>query len=271
MVTVMPLLPDDSSCSTPSSSADPGLDRTESLLHRALGAHPVERARLHEEVITSHLWLAESISCRYRFRGEDPDDLLQVARIGLIEACERFQPDRGTFAAFASATINGMLKRHFRDHGWTVRPPRRTQELAAEMWQQWPLLAQRMGKVPSERELAAQLGETPASVADARYAHQAYRAMSIEGARTRGSQFPTYETAEEIDRLESFLLLRDVWTQLDDGERLLLQLRFYELWSQAEIAREIGTSQMQVSRLLTRLLTKLRLLIEGPEDLTLAS
>lgn len=271
MVPVMPLLSADSPFSTPFAQADSFPDRTESLLIEAIDADPAERARLHEEVVTSHLWLADRLSLRFRYRGEDAEDLLQVARLGLIEACERFRPDRGTFQAFASATISGMLKRHFRDQGWTVRPPRRTQELAAEMWQQWPLLAQRMGKVPSERELAAQLGETPASVADARYANQAYRAMSIEGARNRGSQFATQETAEAIDRLETLLLLRGVWTELDDGERRLLQLRFYELWSQAEIAREIGTSQMQVSRLLTRLLTKLRLLIEGSEDLTLAS
>lgn len=243
----------------------------EALLAEALDAEPAERARLREQVVTSHLWLADSISRRFRYRGEDADDLLQVARIGLIEACERFQPGRGPFAAFASVTITGMLKRHFRDHGWTIRPPRRTQELAAEMWQQWPMVAQRMGKVPSERELAAQLGETPASVSGARYANQAYRALSIEGAQLHGNQFATHETAEQIERLETLLLLRSVWTQLDDGERQLLRLRFSELCSQAEIAAQIGTSQMQVSRLLTRLLAKLRRLIEGVEGHRLAS
>ncbi len=127
------------------------------------------------------------------------------------------------------------------------------------------------GKVPTERELASQLGETPASVAGARYANQAYRALSMDAARLRGSEFATSETAEEIDRLETLMLLRGVWSRLDENERLLLRLRFCELWSQAEIAREIGASQMQVSRLLARVLTKLRVLIDGEEHQQLAS
>lgn len=236
-----------------------------------MDAEPQERRRLHDEVVTRHLWLAERMSRRFRYRGEEPEDLLQVARIGLIEACERFRPDRGPFLAFATPTITGVLKRHFRDHGWTVRPPRRTQELALEMWQQWPVLAQRLGKVPSERDLATQLGEPVDSVAGARYANQAYHAMSLDAVNTLDAQFATDETSRDIDRLETRLVLADVLAQLDDQERGLLRLRFGELMSQADIAVEIGTSQMQVSRLLNRLMRKLRLLVEGSEDLLRAS
>lgn len=151
-LTSVPLSPDavldDSAPDTATPARDPLADRTLQLLSRARIADVEERQRLHDEVVTSHLWLAESLARRFQYRGEDLDDLQQVARIGLVEACQRFDPERGSFIAFASPTITGVLKRHFRDHGWLVRPPRRTQELASGIWKQWPELVQQLGSIP---------------------------------------------------------------------------------------------------------------------------
>ena len=118
----------------PAHVRDPRAEHTIELLRRAGAADGEEQQRLLDEVVTSHLWLAETLARRFQYRGEDLDDLQQVARIGLVEACRRFDPERGSFIAFAIPTITGVLKRHFRDHGWLIRPPRRTQELASGIW-----------------------------------------------------------------------------------------------------------------------------------------
>jgi RNA polymerase sigma-B factor len=229
---------------------------TDARLLEARDADPDRRTQLLEEVVTSHLWLAETLSRRFRFRGEDEDDLLQVARTGLVEASRRFDPDQGPFLAFAVPTITGVLKRHFRDHGWLVRPPRRTQELASGIWQQWPELVQQLGTIPTERQVAESLGETMTSVRQARYASQGYTPSSLDAAMLHGTGIGVGE--EETQRCEARVLVARAWAQLSDAERELLRLRFYEQQSQSEIAAELGTSQMQVSRLLARLLAKLR-------------
>src|SRR5215217_2864031 len=208
-------------------------DRTVALLTRARQVGEEERQQIIDEVVTSHLWLAETLSRRFLHRGEDEEDLLQVARTGLVEAAQRFAPEQGAFIAFAVPTITGVLKRHFRDHGWMVRPPRRTQELASGIWQQWPALVQTIGAIPSAKDLANQLGES--------------------------------------DRTEVRLIVSTALDQLTDCERQLLWYRFYEQRSQAEIAAAIGTSQMQVSRLLCRVLGKLRSIIGAPGETALAS
>ena len=256
---------------TPGVSRDPRAEHTLQLLCRARTADSAERNRLHEEVVTSHLWLAESLARRFQYRGEDLDDLQQVARIGLVEACHRFDPERGSFIAFAIPTINGVLKRHFRDHGWLIRPPRRTQELASGIWKQWPALVQRLGAMPTEADLARQLGQPVAAVSDARYASQSYSPTSMEAAVERGVSFGSAGAEEELHQVEARLIIDAALTQLTEAERRLLILRFFDQRSQAEIAAELGTSQMQVSRLLTRLLVKLRLIIGSLDDLPLAS
>ena len=223
---------------------------------------------LLDQVAHDHLWLAETLSRRFRFRGEDPEDLLQVARIGLIEACQRFDPDQGPFLAFAIPTITGVLKRHFRDHGWMVRPPRRTQELASSLWQQWPAVAQGVRAIPSERQLADTLGTPVGAVRQARFASQGYASTSLDAALLRGpAPFgPDLRAGEEeTERCEARLVVERVWSRLTPAERDLLRMRFFEQRSQSDIAAEIGTSQMQVSRLLSRLLAKLRGLIGALE------
>lgn len=246
-------------------------DRTLALLFKARQAGEEERQQIFDEVVTSHLWLAETLSRRFLHRGEDEEDLLQVARTGLVEAVQRFDPEQGAFIAFAVPTISGVLKRHFRDHGWMVRPPRRTQELASGIWQQWPALVQTMGAIPSAQDLASQLGESVGAVQQARYASHCYSPASIEAAVARGMSFSSTESEEEIDRTEVRLIVSAALDQLTDCERQLLWYRFYEQRSQAEIADAIGTSQMQVSRLLSRVLGKLRSIIGTVGETALAS
>jgi RNA polymerase sigma-B factor len=246
-------------------------EHTQNRLIEAETASPAERRQIVDEVVTSHIWLAETLARRFSHRGEDEEDLLQVACTGLVEACQRFDPHQGSFVGFAVPTITGVLKRHFRDHGWVVRPPRPTQELASTIWRQWPTLVQQMGAVPGPRDLADELGEPVRAVQQARFASQGYSASSIDAAMSRGICFCSNETDEDIDRTEARLIIDEALAKLDDDERRLIQLRFFEQRSQSEIAEEIGTSQMQVSRLLSRLLLKMRTIIGVPESLPAAS
>ena len=246
-------------------------ERTHDLLVEAQTAGPAKRQRILDDVVTSHLWLAETLARRFMHRGEDHEDLLQVACTGLVEACQRFDPGQGTFVGFAVPTITGLLKRHFRDHGWVVRPPRPTQELASIIWRQWPTLVQQMGALPRAQDLAEELGEPVGAVQQARFASQGYRASSIDAAMSRGICFCSDETDEDIDRTEARLIIDEALAQLNDDERRLIQLRYYEQRSQSEIAEEIGTSQMQVSRLLSKLLVKMGTIIGAPKRLPAAS
>ena len=246
-------------------------ERTHELMVRAKTADPAERQRIIDEVVISHLWLAESVARRFLRRGEDPEDLVQVARAALVEAGQRFDPDQGSFIGFAIPTMTGMLKRHFRDHGWLVRPPRRSQELASVIWRQWPAMVQRLAAVPTDGEVARQLGEPVAAVSQAHLASRGYRSSSIEVALARGVALPGSETEDEIGRIEARMIVSRVVQELDEDERQLLELRFYEQLSQSEIAKVLGTSQMQVSRLLSRLMIKLRGLVGTDEPLSAAS
>jgi RNA polymerase sigma-B factor len=246
-------------------------ERTHDLLIAAQTACPAKRQQILDEVVTSHLWLAETLARRFMHRGEDNEDLMQVACIGLVEACQRFDPQQGSFVGFAVPTITGVLKRHFRDHGWVVRPPRPTQELASIIWRQWPALVQQLGALPGVRDLAEVLGEPVGAVQQARFASQGYGASSIDAAMSRGICFCSDVTDGDFDRTEARLIIDEALAQLNDNERRLIQLRFFEQRSQSEIAEEIGTSQMQVSRLLSKLLGKMRTVIGAPERLPAAS
>jgi RNA polymerase sigma-B factor len=246
-------------------------ERTKDLLLEAETAGPDRRQQIIDEVVCSHLWLAETLARRFLHRGEDEEDLVQVACTGLVEASQRFDPHQGSFVGFAVPTITGLLKRHFRDHGWVVRPPRPTQELASTIWRRWPTLVQRMAALPGSRDLAEELGEPVRAVQQARFASQGYSASSIDAAMSRGICFSSSEADQDIDRTEARLIIDEAMAMLDDEERRLIGLRFYEQRSQSEIAEEIGTSQMQVSRLLSRLIIKMRMIIGAPETLAAAS
>jgi len=207
-------------------------------------------------LVFEHLWLADAIARRFRGRGEEDEDLQQVARCALLEAAQRYDPAQGPFASYAGPTINGVLKRHFRDHGWVVRPPRQTQQLAVRITQQWSEVAQEHGNVPSDRDLADSLDESVTTIREARRAAQGYRTIPLDGASS-----PIAGTASEdpeFERCEARLLVDQTWRLLSDDERALLRMRFWERRSQSDIAARIGTSQMQVSRMLSRILARLR-------------
>jgi RNA polymerase sigma-B factor len=246
-------------------------ERTHQLLIEAETAGPARRQQILDEVVTSHLWLAEKLARQFLHRGEDEEDLIQVAYAGLVEACLRFDPRQGSFVGFAEPTISGLLKRHFRDHGWTVRPPRPTQELASMIWRRWPTLVQEMGTLPCSQDLADELGASVKAVQQARLASEGYTALSIEAATSRGVDFGSPETDEDTDRAEARLIIERAVAQLEESERRLIWLRFFEQRSQSDIANELDISQMQVSRLLSRLLIKLRSIIGAPEELAAAS
>ena len=246
-------------------------ERTRALLIEAQTAGPVRRQQILDEVVTSHLWLAEKLARQFLHRGEDEQDLVQVAYTGLVEACLRFDPHQGSFVGFADPTITGVLKRHFRDHGWTVRPPRPTQELASVIWRRWPTLVQEMGTLPGAKDLAQELGAPVTAVQQARLASEGYTASSIDAAMSRGVCFCSTEADEDIDRTEARLIVDRAVEQLDESERRLIWLRYFEQRSQSDIAHELGISQMQVSRLLSRLLLKLRGIIGTPRELAAAS
>ena len=233
-------------------------ERTHALLLQAAQSDPVTRQACHDEVITSHLWLARALSRRFRYRGEDEEDLWQVACTGLVEAVQRFDPEHGSFVAFAAPTILGLLKRHFRDHGWMIRPPRRTQELLLRVRRQWPEVAQSLGGVPQDQELAAWLGESVAELRQAKWAGGCYRLPSLDGSPSVEGAAAVTAGERETDDAEAHLMIVAAFAQIDDDERRLLWWRFFEDRSQADIALLTGTSQMQVSRLLVRLLAKLR-------------
>jgi RNA polymerase sigma-B factor len=230
-------------------------------LRAARDADPETRQALVEEVVVSHLWLADSVARRFRDRGEDADDLRQIARSGLVEACARFDPEQGSFAAFAFPTVTGLVKRHFRDHGWSIRPSRPTQELSAEMWRRWPEVAQAVGGEPTERQLAEVLEVPLEDVRLARRATQAYTCSSLDAlTHDHESDDP------DSERCDAHVMVSAVWKHLTEAEQRLLRMRFFEERSQGDIATELGTNQMQVSRMLARLLKKMRGLIGSMDD-----
>ncbi|NAZ77738.1 sigma-70 family RNA polymerase sigma factor [Kineococcus sp. T13] len=215
-----------------------------------------------DDLVLDHLDLAQSLAARYRNRGESFDDLVQVAYLGLVKAAHRYRPDAGSsFAAYAAPTITGEIRRHFRDHGWDVRPPRRLQELRARLRTVQADLEQRGGC--TDEALAAELGATVAEVREARQASNAYSAVSLD-ARYGGDGDDTtladtlVAEGDGAAAVDDLVALADATSDLGGRERRILALRFYADATQSQIAADLGISQMQVSRLLSALLRRLR-------------
>jgi RNA polymerase sigma-B factor len=244
---------------------DPSADDDALLpLFRRTGTDPNAR----DELVARYLPLAEYLARRFSGRGEQLDDLVQVASMGLLHAIDRFDPDRGVrFTTYASATIVGELKRHFRDKGWAVRIPRRMQELSLEMNRVMPQMAQTLGRMPTIAELAAQLEVGAEEIVEAMDASQAYSTSSLdapvgEGDLTAGDLLG--EDDPSLAMLDEWADLAPVLASLPRRERRVLYLRFYEGKTQSEIAADIGVSQMHVSRILTQTLEKLRTATDDP-------
>jgi RNA polymerase sigma-B factor len=244
---------------------EPRDDVDEEVLFERL---PATAAR--DELIQRYRALAGYLARRFAGRGEPIEDLEQVAMIGLLNAVNRFDPDRQVrFSTYASATIIGELKRHFRDKGWAVRVPRRAQELSVRLNRTLPQLVGALGRSPTVPEIAAHLGVETDEVIEAMEAGQAYSATPLEGAADESGRAPLDTLGDEdpsMEIAEEWSVIAPALRQLPERERRILYLRFFEGQTQSEIAATIGVSQMHISRILARTLTSLRAQLNDPSN-----
>jgi RNA polymerase sigma-B factor len=218
---------------------------------------------VRNELIERHLALAESLARRYEGRGEPAPDLRQVAMIGLLKAIERFDPWRGVpFASFAVPTVRGELRRHFRDTGWTVRVPRRLQELHLDLREVASELAHRLGRSPTIPEIAEAAGVEEEAVLEGMEAARLYRVLSLDapaGGESNGALSELLGAADrELAAAEAREAVRPMLDTLAERERRIVYLRYFEERTQTEIAELVGVSQMHVSRLLESSLRLMR-------------
>ncbi len=218
---------------------------------------------LRNELVEEHVRLAEFLARRFSHRGEAHDDLRQVALVGLLKAVERFEPDRGLqFSSFATPTITGELKRHFRDRGWAVRVPRRIQELHLELDRTVNDLSQELGRPPTPAEIAQRAGVLEEDVLESMEAGSLYRLASIDAGRPddESGTSPAQRLGEldaELGAVDDRVAVTEMLAVLPEREQNIVYLRFFEGLTQSEIAERIGISQMHVSRLLARSLETL--------------
>ena len=248
-------------------------ERTRELFEKLQGA-PQDDPLHHQArdaLVEQHLPLVEHLARRFRNRGEPYDDLVQVATIGLIKSVDRFDLERGVeFSTYATPTIVGEIKRHFRDKGWAVRVPRRLQELRLALASATSELSQRNGTSPTVAELAVHLQLTEEEILEGLESANAYSTLSLDaGDSGNGDEpMPVSETLgvddEGLEGVEYRESLKPMLERLPPREKKILMLRFFKNMTQSEIAAEIGISQMHVSRLLARTLAQLRegLLVE---------
>jgi RNA polymerase sigma-B factor len=239
---------------------DAGSEALEPLADEAAPPSPLTPEE-REEMITRNLGLAHQLARRFLHRGEPLDDLVQVASVALVKSVDRFDPGRGVdFAAFATRTIIGELKRHFRDKGWAVRASRRVQELYLELGHATSTLVQELGRSPTVTELARTTGASEEAVIEAIEAGQGYRAASIDASENEDDPLSARlgEVDVHFDSVEDRALLGPALAALPVREQSILRMRFIDGLTQSEIAVEIGVSQMHVSRLLSASLEKLR-------------
>nr|WP_225443434.1 SigB/SigF/SigG family RNA polymerase sigma factor [Lolliginicoccus lacisalsi] len=224
---------------------------------------------LREEIIAHCVPLAEHISWRFAHRGEPIDDLQQVALVGLIHSIDRFDPSvGGDFLAFAVPTIMGEVRRHFRDTRWAVRVPRRLQETHLAIGSASAELAQDLGREPTPAEIAAELDVTVAQVEQGQMAGRAFVAQSADAGQGHGeddrSVLDTLGSVDAaLEQLEDHEALQEALDQLPSRERSIIIMRFFGNKTQAQIAEQLGISQMHVSRLLARTLAQLRARMVG--------
>lgn len=223
-------------------------------------------SQLKDELVTQHLNLVRYLAGKFSNRGENLEDLIQVGCLGLIKAIERFDPERGTeFTTYATPTIVGEIKRHFRDKGWAIKVPRRLQEFNASVAKTTEELTANLGRVPTAEELAKKLGVAAEDVLEAQELGQSYNLLSIdtelesEDSRKTSSLLDYLGRADlQLELVEDRLALHRAFSSLPARERLLMYLRFFENRSQSEVAKVLNISQMHVSRLQARSLETMR-------------
>ncbi|MEV0849290.1 RNA polymerase sigma factor SigF [Streptomyces sp. NPDC049954] len=236
---------------------------------RELPADSAEYAELRNRLVRMHLPLVEHLARRFRNRGEPLDDLTQVATIGLIKSVDRFDPERGVeFSTYATPTVVGEIKRHFRDKGWAVRVPRRLQELRLSLTSATAELSQLHGRSPTVHELAERLAISEEEVLEGLESANAYSTLSLDVPDTDDESPAVADTLgaedEALVGVEYRESLKPLLEDLPPREKRILLLRFFGNMTQSQIAQEVGISQMHVSRLLARTLAQLRdrLLVE---------
>lgn len=242
--------------------------RTRALFQRWTEHHDREA---REQLIISHLNLVRFLASRFKNRGESLEDLIQVGTIGLIKAIDRFEPARGLeFTTYATPTIMGEIKRYFRDKGWSVKVPRRLQELSAKVNQTTDELTSELNRQPSVAEIAERLDATVEEVLEAMESSSAYSAISLDAR-------PSADEEESPTIMERYAIEDETLTSSDDRmlleaalkdfsphEQEVITMRFTEGMTQVEIAERMGVSQVQVSRLLRRCLKRIHDKIEPP-------
>ncbi len=226
-----------------------------------------------EQLIEQYMSLVRSLARRYSYRGEQFEDLVQIGAIGLIKAIDRFDLERGVeLTTYATPNIIGEIKRHFRDKGWSVRVPRGLQELNVQLSRLMDQLTVQLSRSPTIPELAKASGSTEEEVLEALESGRAYSSLSLSsGGGTDGE--------DDLDPLESIgteehqyevsedrAVLAPGFRALDERERKILQLRFFDGLTQSQIAAHVGISQMHVSRLIRRSLEKIRAEIASDEE-----
>lgn len=241
--------------------------------HRALLVQYFETRDLavRDQLVAVNLRLAMHLARKFSNRGVSSDDLEQVASLGLLRAIDRFDPSRGLeFSTFATPTIVGELKRHFRDKGWSVRVPRRVQELHLQLNTVVADLTHQLGRSPTIAELAKAARASEEEVLEAMEAAQAYRSHSIDSpssANPNGTDHLLGVDDLGLFQAENRVLVEELLAHLAPREQLLLRLRFYDEMTQHQIAERLGVSQMHVSRLLARCLQDLRRRAESASSL----
>jgi RNA polymerase sigma-B factor len=255
-----------------------GTERGEDLLSlrrrtaELFAALPDRDTHARDELVRLHLPLVEHCARRFRHRGESYEDLVQVGTIGLLKAIDRFDARRDVeFSSYATPTIVGEIKRHFRDKGWAIRVPRRLQELRLQIALATEELTHELGRSPTALELAGRLDCSVDDVVEGLESNGAYTTLSLDAAGDASDGGPATGVGmleslcledDPLDRVEVRESIKPVLAELGVREKRILVLRFFHHHTQAQIAEEIGVSQMHVSRLLNRTLQRLRLALE---------
>ena len=238
------------------------------VLLRSADSSDAVRSGARDDLVSLHLSLVEHCARRFRNRGEPFEDLVQVGTIGLIKAVDRFETDRGVeFSTYATPTVIGEIKRHFRDKGWAIRVPRRLQEMRMQIGGATGELTQKLGRSPTPRELAEVIGCSVEEIMEGIESSHAYATLSLDGSDDSDDGPPAMLAMlgvedSNIEHVEIRESIKPLLEGLGEREKRILLLRFFKNMTQSQIADEIGVSQMHVSRLLTRTLAQLRTSLE---------
>ena len=222
---------------------------------------PADRERL----VAMHENLVRYLAAKFANRGEPLDDLVQVGMIGLINAIDRFEPERGIkFSTYATPTVVGEIKRYFRDRAWNLKVPRWLQELNLQVAKANDLLAQQLGRSPTIEEIAEHVGCKEEEALDAMELGNAYETVSLDSRLALEGDAPLTLNDSigvqdvDLDQIESYDDLKEAVAQLDNREKMIIYLRFFQDLSQTEVARRLNISQMHVSRLQHKALRRLK-------------